>query len=150
VYGVYASTGRRRECRLAGLAYMVTGGTLVAQFTVPVEHGVMYIRDKDSTSSHLVWDPASSAWDVAIDSLAIAVQAPIDGLVAFEMRRGAPDSSLSVLVFEGALRTPSGYLVIHDADQFIMMTILVDGDLTELAIRTDVAGNAGTLSLGLT
>ncbi len=128
---------------------MVTPEVLLGRFVIPVEHGLIYVRDRDSTEAHLSWDPSTSHIDVGEDSIAFAVRPSVDGHVSINVWDGARADEAAEDYFKGDLRTPSRYLLLHDADHSLVFSAVVDADVSRVHIMADQLGNASEIVICL-
>lgn len=102
---------------------MVASNPLVA-FLAKVEHGCLILRDVGSDDDVSDWDPISSSWHQEGSSLIFSVQASVDGPVECEVWKSAPPTTLPAKLFETSLPCPSGWLVLHDANDYARMQFL--------------------------
>ncbi|MFH8558207.1 hypothetical protein [Streptomyces celluloflavus] len=99
---------------------MVADGPVVA-FLAKIEHGCLILRDAGSGDDVTGWDPASSSWHREGSSLIFGVQASVDGPVECEVWKSTPPSVLPANFFEVSLPCPSGWLVLHDPNEYVRM-----------------------------
>ncbi|MCW5253780.1 hypothetical protein [Streptomyces sp. SHP 1-2] len=96
---------------------MVASSPLVA-FFAKIEHGCLILRDAGSDDDVSDWDPASSSWYREGSALIFGVQASVDGPVECEVWKSNPPVTLPVNLFEVSLPCPSGWLVLHDPNEY--------------------------------
>ncbi|MFI2613904.1 hypothetical protein [Streptomyces sp. NPDC018584] len=99
---------------------MAVDGPLVA-FQAKIEHGCLILRDAESGDDVSDWDPASSSWYREGSSLIFGVQAGVDGPVECEVWKTDPPAVLPAKLFEVSLPSPSGWLVLHDPNEYTRM-----------------------------
>lgn len=99
---------------------MVANGPAVS-FLAKVEHGCLILRDAVSEDDVTGWDPEASHWHRAGSSLIFGVQASVDGPVECEVWKSVPPTKLPAMLFEGRLSCPSGWLVLHDPNEYVRM-----------------------------
>jgi len=64
-------------------------------------HGLLIVRDEESTATHDHWDPAESGISVEPDSIHLAVQNAVDGLVTVNViEGGVPDPGVRQVCVE--------------------------------------------------
>jgi hypothetical protein len=99
---------------------MVANGPVVA-FLAKIGHGCLILRDAGSDDDVSDWDPASSSWYREGSSLIFGVQASVDGPVECEVWKSAPPAMLPANLFEVSLPCPSGWLALHDPNDYARM-----------------------------
>jgi hypothetical protein len=110
---------------------------LLGRFSAFIEYASLYVRDPASRATHLEWDPTASRFDIATDSLVMAVQASVDGPVNVSIWSGAPESrDYRVRLLQTRIKTPSQKLEIHDAANDVIMKVYTD-PMTALEILVD-------------
>ncbi|MFD7750094.1 hypothetical protein ACFV2V_29410 [Streptomyces sp. NPDC059698] len=102
---------------------MVASSPLIA-FLAKIEHGCLILRDAGSDDDVSDWDPTSSSWYREGSSLIFSVQAGVDGPVECEVWKSAPPTALPARLFEASLPCSSGWLVLHDANDYVRMQFL--------------------------
>lgn len=99
---------------------MVANSPVVA-FLAKIDHGCLILRDAGSDDDVSDWDPASSSWYREGSSLIFGVQASVDGPVECEVWKSTPHAVLPANLFEVSLLCPSGWLVLHDPNEYARM-----------------------------
>lgn len=99
----------------------MVANSLVVSFLAKIEHGCLILRDAGSEDDVSGWDPASSSWYREGSSLIFGVQPSVDGPVECEVWKSAPPVVLPVNLFEVSLPCPSGWLVLHDPNEYTRM-----------------------------
>jgi len=122
------------EYYVAGLVKMAE---LLRKLVAPVDHGCVYLRDAESRSPHLEWDPATSNVSLSGDSVLFAVQPSVDGHVVFEIYRGRPERALAETLFEGPIKLAHGRIVMHDPNEDFRLEIPELGHGGEMTILVD-------------
>ncbi len=115
---------------------MVASSPLVA-FLAKIEHGCLILRDARSDDDVSDWDPMSSSWYREGSSLIFSVQAGVDGPVECEVWKSAPPMALPARLFEAPLPCPSGWLVLHDANDYVRMQFLGFRDSVICSVMVD-------------
>jgi hypothetical protein len=99
---------------------MVVNSPVVA-FLAKIAHGCLILRDATSEDDVSDWDPESSSWYREGSSLIFGVQAGVDGPVECEVWKSDPPETLPANLFEVSLPCPSGWLVLHDPNEYARM-----------------------------
>ena len=99
---------------------MVDSSPMVS-FLAKIEHGCLILRDAGGDDDVSDWDPASSRWYREGSSLIFGVQASVDGPVECQVWKSAPAAALPAKLFEVTLPCPSGWLVLHDPNDYVRM-----------------------------
>jgi hypothetical protein len=99
---------------------MVASDPAVA-FLAKVEHGCLILRDVESGDDISEWDPESSNWHKEGSSLIFGVQASVDGPVRCEVWKSHPPGVLPAQLLETTLPCPSGWLVLHDSNDYVRL-----------------------------
>ena len=115
---------------------MVASSPLVA-FLAKIEHGCLILRDAGSDDDVSDWDPRSSSWYREGSSLIFSVQAGVDGPVECEVWKPAPPTVLPARLFEASLPCSSGWLVLHDANDYVRMQFLGFRDSVICSVMVD-------------
>ncbi|WP_282204267.1 hypothetical protein [Kitasatospora fiedleri] len=115
---------------------MVASIPLVA-FLAKIEHGCLILRDAGSDSDVSGWDPTSSSWYREGSSLIFSVQPGVDGPVECEVWKSASPVMLPEKLFEASLPCPSGWLVLHDANDHVRMQFLGLRDSVICSVMVD-------------
>lgn len=115
---------------------MAASGLLIA-FLAKIEHGCLILRDARSDDDVSDWDPASSSWYRAGGSLIFSVQASVDGPVECEVWQSAPSRMLPTSLFETSLLCSSGWLVLHDANDYVHMQFMRFRDSVKCSVMAD-------------
>ncbi|WP_147450938.1 hypothetical protein [Streptomyces hoynatensis] len=124
-------------------------GSLVASF----EHGLLLIEDSKSSASHEDWDAATEYVHFDDDSLYVAVQSVVDGLVSVTVYRdGVPSGAVEgfVEVFSGEFQCRSRRICVRDSDDNALLSIAAPGgDLIRLHVFADAWNWATRVVVGL-
>lgn len=115
---------------------MVASGLLVA-FLAKIEHGCLILRDARSDDDVSDWDPTSSSWYREGGSLIFSVRAGVDGPVECEVWQSAPPRTLPTSLFETSLLCSSGWLVLHDANEYVRLQFMGLRDSVNCSVMTD-------------
>ncbi|MEF9881742.1 hypothetical protein [Streptomyces sp. P9-A4] len=93
----------------------------VVSFLAKIEHGCLILRDAGSDDDVSDWDPASNSWYQEGSSLIFGVQASVDGPVECEVWKSIPPVMLPASLFVTSLPCSSGWLVLHDPNEYARM-----------------------------
>ncbi|MDI6516181.1 hypothetical protein QMA61_08260 [Streptomyces coelicoflavus] len=115
---------------------MVASGPLVA-FLAKIEHGCLILQDARSEDDVSDWDPTSSSWYREGGSLIFSVQAGVDGPVECEVWKSPPSTMLPANLFETSLLCSSGWLVLHDANDYVRMQFMGFRDAVKCSVMVD-------------
>lgn len=115
---------------------MVANRPMVS-FLAKMEHGCLILRDAGSDDDVSDWDPTSSSWYREGSSIIFGVQASVDGPVECEVWKSAPLAVLPVDLFEISLPCPSGWLVLHDPNEYTRMQFMGFRDSVICSVMVD-------------
>lgn len=120
---------------------------LLVRVEVPLRYGMLYIRDDDSSCTHLEWNPRNDDLGISSDSLVLAVRLALDGHVTIEVWKDGATPSLPVSYFVGKLDTPSRRFAIHDPEQSVTLRLNVESVRTGIQVRVDTGGLASKVRI---
>jgi hypothetical protein len=115
---------------------MVATGPVVS-FSAKIEHGCLILRDAGGEDDVSDWDPASSRWYQEGSSLIFGVQGSVDGPVECEVWKTDPPEVLKANLFEATLPCPSGWLVLHDPNDYVRMQFWAFRDFVSCSVTVD-------------
>jgi hypothetical protein len=115
---------------------MVANSPVVA-FLAKIEHGCLILRDTASDDDVSDWDPESSSWYQEGSSLIFGVQAGVDGPVECEVWKSDPPETLPASLVEVSLPCPSGWLVLHDPNEYTRLQFAAFREFVLCSVMVD-------------
>lgn len=112
---------------------------LIGRVTFFIDHGLLIVEDRDSADLHDDWNAANDHVSAVEDSLYLAVRPSVDGPVEIGVFQTDDPDSDGEVYFDGTLRTTSGWIVIHDANDVMRFTIRRPRGLVGIRILVDRA-----------
>ena len=125
---------------------------LLGGFTFGVEFGLIYVRDAEGQGLLQApdWDPCTDAVLAEPSALLVAVRHYSDGPVHCQVwDTGDRTERLPHVLHTGSLAVPSGFLLIGDVNEDVLLKIRPDGDAVGITVRVDSTRHAGHIDIEL-
>jgi hypothetical protein len=120
---------------------------LLGSFAMVFSHGLLIVRDRESTSIHDQWDPSTSGINVESDSIYLAVLNSVDGIVEVNFIEGGTPDAAMISLYQGALEVPTGQVVAHDPNDDITAIFYVEPGMNQINVEVDEEGDAGSVKI---
>ncbi|MEU8263647.1 hypothetical protein AB0C02_23850 [Micromonospora sp. NPDC048999] len=102
----------------------MTTDDFLGSFCIPVQHGLLVLRDINSADTHEGWD--GGAVHAVADSLYLRVQPSVDGPVTVEVFDSDEPTHEDVTLYDGIIASQHGEFVLHDPNNWISMRVITD------------------------
>ena len=133
-------------------AHIDDEAALLGGFTFGVEFGLIYVRDAEGqgTTQAPDWDPNTDAVLAAPSALLVAVRHYVDGPVHCQVwDSGDRRERLPHVLHTGSLEVASGFLLIGDVNEDVLLRIRPAGDVVGITVRADSIRHAGHIDIEL-